>query len=194
MPSKSKPDRAAAATRVPLTVSRPELLVDGSDAKFRKLVHDLFALASRHEAVRAGHGARIGLTGIEYTVLISVLHLEEDGPVNVKTVSDHLHVSGPFATAMIRKLIARGLVRKMVDPEDRRRVRLDLTDAGLRLLQDLSPLQQQVNNVQFGCLNELEFQILSGMVKKLIDSSEDALGVQDYLKREIPLKKKASGR
>src|SRR5262249_36151088 len=76
---------AAAHVPAPLTISRPELLINGSDRHFRRLVHGLFGFLARHEAVRSGHAARIGLVGIEYTVLISIRHLavtEADVSVN----------------------------------------------------------------------------------------------------------------
>src|SRR4051812_43533136 len=73
-PKAGAPIKASRAT-APLTVSRPELLVQGSDRAFRSLVHGLFGFFARHEAIRSGHGARIGLVGIEYTVLISIGHL-----------------------------------------------------------------------------------------------------------------------
>ena len=57
---------------IPLTVSRPELLSDGTDRDFRRLVHNIFAFMARHEAVRDGHARHIGLAGIEYTTLISM--------------------------------------------------------------------------------------------------------------------------
>src|SRR5688572_22918562 len=105
----------ATKQRAPLTISRPELLIDGSDAHFRRLVHNLFAFGARHEAIRAGHANRIGLTGIEYTFLVSIAHLEDEGDVSVKQLAEHLHLSGPFATTMVGKLIQRGLVDKEAD-------------------------------------------------------------------------------
>jgi hypothetical protein len=56
----------------PLTISRPELIVNGSDREFRELVHNLFGFFALHERVRSGHGKFIGLAGIEYTVLIVI--------------------------------------------------------------------------------------------------------------------------
>jgi DNA-binding MarR family transcriptional regulator len=167
--------------RAPLTISRPELLVDGSDSEFRKLVHNLFAVLSRHEATRAGPGARIGLTGIEYTFLISVRHLEDEGDVGVKQLAEHLHLSGPFATTMIGKLITRGLITKESDPEDRRRVCLRVTAAGHELLSTLAPAQRKVNDVQFGCLSRDEFKQLNSLLERLIESSDQGLALQAYL-------------
>ena len=169
------------APPAPLTASRAQLLLGGPDRQFRRLVHNLFAFGSRHEAMRAGHGARIGLTGIEYTFLISIRHLEHDGDVGVKDLADHLHFSGPFATTMVGKLIKKSLVAKEVDPDDRRRVCLHVTPRGHELLSQLAPVQRQVNDVQFGCLTRTEFQTLSRLMEKLIDSGDQALALQSYL-------------
>src|SRR5271170_2144831 len=162
--------------RAPLTISRPEMLVDGSDRQFRRLVHSLFGFFARHETVRSGHAARIGLVGIEYTTLISIRHLDaEEGDVNVNRVADHLHLSGAFVTTVTNKLLKRGLIHKSVDPADRRRVKLEVSDKGDALLAELAPVQRQVNNVQFGCLSKAEFLQLLDMAERLIASSESAV-------------------
>jgi hypothetical protein len=91
---------------LPPTVTRPELRNDGTDRDFRRLVHNIFAFMARHEAIRDGLARQIGLAGIEYTTLISIGHLALDGDVNVKTVADHLHMSGAFITTVTSKLQA----------------------------------------------------------------------------------------
>src|SRR5258707_4462608 len=58
-----------------LTVSRPALLVDGSDRSFRQLVHDMLAFSARIQEVRGRLGSVIGLSGTQYTVLIAIAHL-----------------------------------------------------------------------------------------------------------------------
>src|SRR6188768_3536039 len=101
----------ASRASAPLTVSRPELLVQGSDRAFRSLVHGLFGFFARHEAIRSGHGARIGLVGIEYTVLISIGHLTvHEGDVSVNRIAEHLYLSGAFVTTVTNKLLQRGLI------------------------------------------------------------------------------------
>jgi len=166
----------------PLTISRPEMLVNGSDRQFRRLVHGLFGFLARHEDIRRGHAARIGLVGIEYTTLISILHLEaEEGDVNVNRVAEHLHLSGAFITTITNKLLKRGLIHKSVDPADRRRVRLTVSEKGDALLAALAPVQRQVNDVEFGCLSQAEFLQLLDMVERLIVSSGNAVRLQAYL-------------
>src|SRR5882757_2909916 len=165
----------------PLTVSRPELLVQGSDRAFRSLVHGLFGFLARHEAIRAGHGARIGLVGVEYTVLISIGHLTAgEGDVSVNRVAEHLHLSGAFVTTVTNKLLKRKLIHKLPDPKDRRRVRLEVSDEGRARLAELAPVQRQVNDVQFECLSTAEFRSLVSMVERLIESSDRAVRLQSY--------------
>src|SRR4029078_11013613 len=109
--AKAKPRSRSSHVPAPLPISRPELLIDGSDRQFRRLVHGLFGFLARHEAIRRGHAARIGLVGIEYTTLISIRHLDaEEGDVNVNRVAEHLHLSGAFVTTVTNKLLKRGLI------------------------------------------------------------------------------------
>jgi DNA-binding MarR family transcriptional regulator len=170
-----------ASVPAPLTISRPELLINGSDRHFRRLVHGLFGFLARHEAVRAGHAARIGLVGIEYTVLISIRHLAaEETDVSVNRVAEHLFLSGAFVTTLTNKLVKRGLIHKRPDPSDRRRVRLEVAEKGNALLAELAPVQRQVNDVQFDCLSRAEFLQLLDVTERLIDCSNRAIRLQSY--------------
>lgn len=181
-PGKAAVGAPSVPRKPPLTISRPEMLVDGSDRPFRHLVHALFGFLARHEAVRAGHGARIGLVGIEYTVLISIGHLSaEENEVSVNRVADHLYLSGAFVTNVTNQLLKRGLIHKTPDPNDRRRVRLEISPQGWNKLAELAPVQRMVNDVQFDCLSTDEFKQLSDMIDRLIDSSNRALRLQAYL-------------
>jgi DNA-binding MarR family transcriptional regulator len=183
-PSNGRNARGARAA-MPLTISRPELLSEGRDRKFRHLVHALFGFAANHERIRSGHGKVIGLAGIEYTVLISIAHLSQDGDVNVKTVADHLYLSGAFITSVTRRLLQRGLIHKKIDSGDRRRVTLTVSNNGRAALERLAPIQRQVNDVEFGCLSREEFELLTDIVDRLIDSGARAVALQNYLLAEI---------
>ena len=165
----------------PLTVSRTELLVEDNDSMFRKLVHDFFAFNSRHETIRAGHARRIGLAGIEYTILISVARLSINANVNVKTLADHLHVTTGFVANTTNKLQRMGLLRKTPDAEDRRRIILSITKKGRRDLELLAPWQRQVNDVELGSLTTEDFQNLCRIIETMVRSSEKAVNLQRYL-------------
>ncbi|WP_424813514.1 MarR family winged helix-turn-helix transcriptional regulator [Roseococcus sp. YIM B11640] len=164
-----------------LTVSSPALLANGSDRDFRRLVHNLFGFLARHEAIREGHGAFIGLAGIEYTVLISIAHLSTDADVSVRDVAEHLHLSGAFVTTVTNRLLTKGLIAKRTDPTDRRRLCLTVTRQGRDLLATLAPTQRQVNDVQFDGISAEEFRSLSSMIERLIECSGRAISLQRYL-------------
>lgn len=177
----SKKSPPARPRETQLTIARPEMLDDGTDHKFRRLVHGLLAFLARHQAVREGHAAVIDLAGIEYTVLISIRHLSSETDVHVRGVADHLHLSGAFVTTISNKLMQKGLIEKTAHPTDKRRLSLTVTKQGAALLDRLAPIQSQVNDVQFDCLNAREFDMLLGMVERLVDSSERAVALQRYL-------------
>lgn len=165
---------------LPLTVTRPELLSDGTDRDFRRLVHNIFAFMARHESIRDGHARQIGLAGIEYTILISIGHLGLDGDVNVKTIADHLHMSGAFVTTVTSKLQTLGLIEKTQDSADRRRISLAITEKGKAMLRKLAPYQREINDVEFSPLSREDFQIISRILEALIDSSDKAFALQRY--------------
>lgn len=186
---KAKPERSQTPRRtdvnsprggLPLTVTRPELLNDGTDRDFRKLVHNIFAFMARHESIRDGHARQIGLAGVEYTILISIGHLGLDGDVNVKTIADHLHMSGAFVTTVTSKLQTLGLIEKTQDSVDRRRISLAITEKGKALLRQLAPYQREINDVEFGPLSREDFQAVSRILEALIASSDKAFALQRY--------------
>jgi DNA-binding MarR family transcriptional regulator len=186
---KTKPERKEVPRRgdgtkqkgaLPLTVTRPELLNDETDRDFRRLVHNIFAFMARHEAIRDGHARQIGLAGIEYTILISIGHLALDGDVNVKTVADHLHMSGAFITTVTSKLQGLGLVEKTQASVDRRRISLVITEKGKFLLRSLAPYQREINDVEFGPLSKGDFEFLSRILEALINSGDEAVALQRY--------------
>ena len=170
---------------LPLTISRPELLLEGRDRQFRHLVHGLFGFAAHHERIRNGHARVIGLAGIEYTVLIAVAHLSRDGDVNVKTVADHLYLSGAFITSVVGRLLSHGLVIKKTDASDRRRVTLTVSGQGRAALERLAPIQRKVNDIEFGGLSRKEFELLTDIVERVIESGARALVLQNYLLAEL---------
>jgi DNA-binding MarR family transcriptional regulator len=157
------------------------LLVDGSDQEFRRLVHSLFGFLARHQTLRDGHAAVIGLPGIEYTTLIAIRHLASQGDVHVKTVADHLHLSGAFVTTVTNKLENKGLIKKAAHQGDRRRLSLSVTAQGAELLERLAPTQMRINDVEFGCLSARDFQFLLNIVQRLVESSDRAIALQHYL-------------
>ncbi|MEO0411065.1 MAG: MarR family transcriptional regulator [Pseudomonadota bacterium] len=180
----------AAKQHAPLTVTRPELLINGDDAAFREMVHAALAFAARLTAIRDGYAEFIGLPGPQYTILVSIQHLEDHGLVSVKRIAEHLRLSGTFVTTETNKLVRKGLVLKEKDPGDGRRVSLKMTEDGNALLLRLSEVQQEVNNAHFGSLSADEFQLLKKVMPELVDSTNVGLSLLAHLtaKRDLSAK------
>ena len=163
------------------TVSRPQLLVDGSDFALRQFLHDTLAFSARLQAVRGHFGAVIGLSGTQYTVLIAIAHLSSTTKkVGVNQVADHLHFSGAFITIEINKLVSGGLVEKEVDVVDRRRVVLTITPKARTLLDGLAPMQRPVNDMLFRDLSAADFENTRLLMSRMVTAANDAIRLLDY--------------
>jgi DNA-binding MarR family transcriptional regulator len=186
-PRRIKRSSAATATRAgaarPLTVTRAELLVNGSDREFRRLVNALFPFLALHTAVRNGYAELLGLTGPAYSVLLCIRTLNDNGPVNIRTIADQLRLSGSFITAETNSLERKGLVEKRRGVEDKRVVSVTLTARAIALLDSIAPLRQRVNDEQFGCLTRDEFRMLMPLVERLVQSGERAVALLQFLKQ-----------
>jgi DNA-binding MarR family transcriptional regulator len=157
-----------------LTITNPVFLVDGTDTEFRHLINGLLPFAARLLSVRDGFGSLIGLTGIQYSLLISVAHLVHDDVVTVNRLADHLHLAGAFVTIETGKLKKLGLVDKRSDPNDKRKMRLTVTPAGTKLLKALAQTQQRINNVLFEGVTKAEFKVLCSVIDRLVTNGDRA--------------------
>src|SRR6476659_7331821 len=107
---------------VPATVSRPALLVEGSDAEFRGLIHDLIAYGHRLDTCRDAFATIVAISGAQYEILMLVSRAA--GLLSIGEVAARLHRSGAFITIEANKLVASGILEKVADPADGRRVLL----------------------------------------------------------------------
>jgi DNA-binding MarR family transcriptional regulator len=69
-------------------------------------------------------------TGITPKMVAAIQHLHQAGPLTVGEQADHHGLSKPAMTELVDRLERRGLVARLTDERDRRRVFVWLTDAG----------------------------------------------------------------
>lgn len=165
----------------PLTVSRPALLAQGSDAEFRGLIHDLIAYGHKLDACRDAFAAIAGISGVQYEILMLVSRA--DG-LSVGEVASRLHRSGAFITIEANKLAAEGILEKASDPRDGRRVLLRNTAKSVRLLERLAPYQRRINDVLFEFLDEKRFRELRALAAKLVACGDRAVALSGMLRHE----------
>lgn len=174
------PDQAAAEA-LPLSVTRPEILIDGSDREFRRLIHRMLIGQARLAAVRECIAERIGVSGTQYTMLMSVLHLQGAAGVSIGALADYLEVTGPHVTGIVGRLVAGGFVRKAVNPKDRRGVLVKLTPAGRKKLLQAFAFISAVNDRLFEGVGREEYRALASFNARFIRNTQAAL---DWIDRQ----------
>ena len=165
----------------PPTVSRPALLIDGSDAEFRGLIHDLIAYGHRLDACRDAFAAIAGISGVQYEILMLV---SRAAGLAVGEVAARLHRSGAFITIEANKLVARGILEKDSDPADGRRVLLKCNGSARALLERLAPYQRRINDVLFERLDARRFRQLRLLARDLVASGDRAVAMLEFMLHE----------
>jgi MarR family transcriptional regulator, organic hydroperoxide resistance regulator len=165
----------------PPTVSRAALLARGSDAEFRGLIHDLIAYGHRLDACRDAFAAIAGISGAQYEIVMLVSRA--DG-LSVGEVAARLHRSGAFITIEANKLVEGGILGKAPDPDDGRRVLLQITNRGFELLERLAPYQRRVNDVLFEFVDAKRFRELRALAAELVSRGDRAVAMLELLLHE----------
>jgi DNA-binding MarR family transcriptional regulator len=108
-----------------------ELMVDAVLSASRVLV----AIAARS---LADAGEDVTLT--QYRSLVV---LASRGPQGVAALADAVAVTPPTASRLVDRLVKKGLVRRRTDRQDRRQVRIALTETGRHLIDAVSARRRQ---------------------------------------------------
>lgn len=167
--------------KTPLTVSRPALLAQGSDAEFRGLIHDLIAYGHKLDACRDAFAAIAGISGVQYEILMLVSRA--DG-LPVGEVAARLHRSGAFITIEANKMAGRGILDKASDPSDGRKVLLKMNSQSHQLLERIAPYQRRINDVLFEFVDAKRFRELRALAAELVGRGDRAVAMLDSLIRE----------
>ena len=92
-----------------------------------------FAVYAAEHAFTRFYKPRLDALGLTYPQYLVFLVLWEDDGITVKTLGDKLFLDSGTITPLIKRLEARGLVRRQRDDEDERQVRIFLTPEGRAL-------------------------------------------------------------
>ena len=105
------------------------------------------------------------LTWGEWKVLTSLRHGETNSP---SELCDELELSSGAMTNRLDRLEEAGLVRRGPDPEDRRGVKVELTEAGKRVWTESASAQAQKEILVASALTKREQQQLNALLRKLM--------------------------
>jgi MarR family transcriptional regulator, organic hydroperoxide resistance regulator len=177
------------ADRRPATVSRPELLSEGEDHKFRSFLHAFMVFSRRVDAIRSHLAQAVGVSGPQYELLSQLREHRAHNGLTVNETALRLHCSGAFVTTQAGKLEREGLVARTRDPNDARRVRLTITPLCEQRMRNIARIQRQLNDALFASLSARQFQILRDVFPKLADDGDRTVALAEFQSKGIASKR-----
>jgi DNA-binding MarR family transcriptional regulator len=106
-----------------------------------------------------------GLTAPQFSTLAK---LKEVGPCYQNYLGRLIHYDSATITGVINRLKNRGLIESIIDPLDRRRVAIDLTENGARVADQGIAAVKEVSRDTFLPLSAAERATLTTLLKKII--------------------------
>jgi DNA-binding MarR family transcriptional regulator len=158
----------------PLTVTRPALLVDGSDNEFRDLLDALLGVASQLQTLRLRIAEMLGVTPPQYRILMTVAQAQGEIGVSVGAVAETIQVTPNFITMGVAQLQKKALLTKRKSSTDKRVILLSMTAKGRALLHSAIGTIQAINNELFKDLSADEFQALRELARRLLSNGQTA--------------------
>ncbi|MFS2156967.1 MarR family winged helix-turn-helix transcriptional regulator [Pseudomonas sp. Pseusp122] len=116
-----------------------------------------------------------GVTSSQFKVLIIIAQFCVDTPAEL---CRSLSLDSGSMTRMLDRLEQKGLLARSRSVEDRRQVRLLLTDEGTRLTDLLPTIAAKAMNEMLGCLEVSEVVALEQILTKVLRSAEDEVSIE----------------
>lgn len=133
---------------------------------------DLFQrLTKRLRRAQLARLAPLGLTPAQERALRVITRSDE--PLRMTELADRLGVVPRSVTTVIDALEEAGLVRRAVDPANRRAIRLHLTDAGLAVREEMRQARRQASEDLFAPLSADQRRSLIGLLSVVDDALEE---------------------
>ncbi|MET0893390.1 MAG: MarR family transcriptional regulator [Pseudoxanthomonas sp.] len=142
---------------------------------FRQVRDAMWADMAREMAI-AGHD-------LTYSQFITIKHLAVDSSAGVTELARLAQVNPGAMTRLLDRLEARGLLRRIADPSDRRALNIVLTEAGLALWSDIQHCGERVRARAMHGLDHDEreqlFRLLNQVLQNLTATAAPAPPVSD---------------
>ena len=181
-PSQSKDNEP---WRLPPTPSRDQLLDEsGGDTHFRRMIYDIFTMTVNFDRIRESLAITLGLSGIQYHILMVVAELSPVIPVSISKIAERLHTSGPYVTMETKKLLGKGYLEKTPNPKDGRSVLVNLTSEGRELIESFAPELRDINDNLFEGIGPNTFKQFCTIVDHMTRTSTRAADLAELLSQK----------
>lgn len=126
--------------------------------------HLLRRAHQRHAAIFQERIGDAQLTPLQFAALVK---LDDLGEVSQNELGRRTAMDAATMQGVIKRLLARGLIDRKPDPEDRRRVVLSLTAEGGALIAAVMPSGRAITDETLASLSEVERRSFLSLLKRL---------------------------
>jgi MarR family transcriptional regulator, organic hydroperoxide resistance regulator len=159
----------------PLTISRKDLLKNGSDDWLRDVIYRLVQALGRLTTCREAFGRQIDLTSSQFAVLIGVAYRQGDEGIPIANLAGYIGLAATHVTTEVGRLTRKGLLRKRPNGRDGRSVLISLSPEGERAINEVAPFVRHINDLLFAGIDRSEIEAVRTFAENLIRNSEYAL-------------------
>src|SRR3954452_1355566 len=134
------------------------------------LAEQLLRLTRRVHGIqkRQLHERGLGVTPAQSRLLRILAHWET--PPRMADLAERLEVVPRAVTTLVDGLEASGKVRRVPDPANRRVIRIELTDDGVKVLQELHVARRAAAEEILAPLTDQQRRALGGLLDTLVDT------------------------
>src|SRR3954465_8216515 len=111
--------------------------------------------------------ADVGLNSIQQWVILRTII--NRGEISIGELKEEMLVTKQNMTGMINRLQQSNLVTLFQDPEDKRRTRVNITEEGIRVYEQLKSFRNDFNAQTYHIYNDQEILILSDLLGRLVE-------------------------
>jgi DNA-binding MarR family transcriptional regulator len=158
----------------PVTISRQDFLVGGSDASFRSTIYTLVQCVSRLLACRDAFGRELDLTPSQFAVLMGVAHAQGADGVTIRELAEHVALAPTHVTTEVGRLEKAGFLTKRQSSTDRRSVRVSLLPHAETQIARVAPFVKLVNDTLFRGIDARSLHVAHRVARQLVLNSEMA--------------------
>lgn len=106
------------------------------------------------------------LTSQQYNVL-RILRGQKGEAVSLSTIQERMINKNSNTTRLLDKLVIKKLVLREVDPENRRKLKVNITEQGKKILEKIDPLVDAVEDMTTKNLSLSEMKTLNNLLERI---------------------------
>jgi DNA-binding MarR family transcriptional regulator len=145
--------------------------IEGLDYEVEGIVDRIGGI---HRRIRRGHEQTLKEFGLTYPEWHVMTALRNGGASTPGVLARYLELSTGAMTSRLDNLEKEGLIRRVPDPDDRRSVIVEITEAGREKWHDAASVQARKEAFFTSALSEPEKKKLNALLRKVMLAFEEA--------------------